>query len=93
MPVVMHYYDLMKEYGFAFPEVKYRSMKSRWGSCIPKKGQICLNTRMLHYPKEFMEYVVLHELAHFVEPNHSTSFYHVIAYYMSDYKERMKLVK
>lgn len=92
MVAVKHYYALMKDYGFAFPEVKYRDMKSRWGSCTPRKKQICLNTRMLHYPKAFMEYVVLHELAHFVEPNHSASFYNVIAYYMHDYKERMKLI-
>lgn len=92
MKAVKHYYELMKDYGFAFPEVKYRDMKSRWGSCIPRKNQICLNTRMIHYPKKFMEYVVLHELAHFVEPNHSSSFYNVIEYYMHDYKERKKLI-
>lgn len=93
MEVVHFYYTKMKAYGFAFPEVKYRNMKSRWGSCIPKKGQICLNTRLLHYPKAFMEYVVLHELVHFVEPNHSSSFYRVVAYYMPDYKDRIKLGK
>lgn len=91
--VVKFYYDKMRDYGFAFPEIKFRSMKSRWGSCTPRKNQICLNVRMLHYPKAFMEYVVLHELAHFVEPNHSDSFYNVIFYYMHDYKERMNLIK
>lgn len=89
---VTYYYEKMKDYRFTFPVVKYRVMKSRWGSCIPKKNQITLNTYLLHYPKEFMEYVVLHELAHFVEPNHSKSFYHVIENHMPDYKKRQKLV-
>ena len=62
-------------------------MTSRWGSCSPKKNQICLNMRMLHYPKKFMEYVVVHELAHFVEPNHSASFYHVIEQVMPEYRK------
>lgn len=91
--VVHEYYNKMKSYGFDFPKIAFKTMKGKWGSCTPRKKTICLNTRMLHYPKAFMEYVVLHELVHFVEPNHSTSFYRVIEYYMHDYKERMKLIK
>lgn len=91
--VVHEYYEKMQSYGFAFPKITFKTMKGKWGSCTPRKKTICLNTRMLHYPKAFMEYVVLHELVHFVEPNHSTSFYRVIEYYMHDYKERMKLMK
>ncbi len=66
-------------------------MKSRWGSCIPAKQQITLNQNLIHYPIEFAEYVILHELVHFIQPNHSKAFYQIIEYYMPDYKERIKL--
>lgn len=92
-PVVDYYYQQLHDYSIPYPKIKFRTMKSRWGSCIPAKEQITLNMRMLHYPKEFMEYVVLHELVHFIQPNHSASFYQIILYHMLDYKNRMKLTK
>lgn len=93
IPVVDYYYDKLKDYRFAYPQIKFRTMKSRWGSCIPTKNQITLNMRMLHYPKAFMEYVVLHELVHFIQPNHSASFYQIIQYHMPDYKVRMQIAR
>ncbi len=90
--VVIHYHEKLSVYQFDYPTIKYRNMKGRWGSCMPSKNQITLNTRMIHYPKEFLEYVVLHELVHFIQPNHSPKFYHIIEHYMSDYKARTKLV-
>ena len=44
-------------------------MKTRWGSCTPTKGYIRLNTELAKKPKECLEYIVVHELAHLVEPN------------------------
>lgn len=75
------------------PVIKIRSMKSRWGSCIPVKKQITLNLKLIHYPIDFIEYVVLHEFVHFIHPNHSKEFYQVIETLMPDYKKRMELVK
>lgn len=92
-PMIEFYLKQLEMYRIAMPSVKYRLMTSRWGSCMPGKYQITLNTRLLHCPKKFCEYVVLHELVHFIQPNHSDSFYRIIAYYMPDYKERMKLMK
>lgn len=82
------YYPIIEQYGFAFPEVKIREMTSRWGSCRPTKGRITLNSRLAGKPREATEYVVLHELAHFVYPNHSKGFYQFIETYMPDWKER-----
>ena len=79
-------------YHIEFPQIKIRDMKSRWGSCTPAKNSITLNKKLIHYPFEFIEYVVLHEFVHFIQPNHSQAFYHIIENYMPDYKERMKLV-
>ena len=50
--------------------IAYRNMKSRWGSCQPETGRICFNIRLALYPPECLEYVVVHELCHFLEPNH-----------------------
>ncbi len=93
LPVVQKYYDLLKDYRLPPFDVKFKTMKSRWGSCTPSKRLVVLNMRMLHYPKAFLEYVVLHELVHFIQPNHSASFYQIIAFYMPDYKERQKCIQ
>lgn len=82
----------LSEYHIAFPQIKVRDMKSRWGSCTPAKQSITLNRKLIHYPLEFIEYVILHEFVHFIQPNHSKAFYHIIENYMPDYKKRMELV-
>ena len=61
-------------------------MNSRWGSCMPSKRQITLNVRCIYYQRELLRYVVIHEFAHFIQPNHSKQFYHIIEKYMPDYK-------
>ncbi len=86
------YYEPLAIYGFTRPQLKIRTMKARWGSCMPSKSIITLNTRLIHYPKAFLEYVALHELVHMIQPNHSDKFYRIIENYMPDYKLRMKLV-
>lgn len=82
----------LKDYQIPFPEVKIRTMKSRWGSCTPARNTITLNKKLIHYPLEFIEYVVLHEFVHFIQPNHSKAFYNIIENYMPDYKQRMQLI-
>ena len=56
-------------------KITYRNMTSRWGSCQPKTGRICINVRLALYPPECLEYVVVHELAHLREPNHGPRFH------------------
>lgn len=56
-------------------EIKYRTMKSRWGSCIPAKKSITFNINLAQKDIECVEYVVVHELIHLLEPTHSTEFY------------------
>ena len=82
----------LSDYHLEFPEVKIRDMKSRWGSCTPAKNSITLNRKLIHYPFEFIEYVVLLEFVHFIQPNHSKAFYNIIENYMPDYKTRMEMV-
>lgn len=82
----------LSNYHLEFPDVKIRDMKSRWGSCTPAKNSITLNRKLIHYPFEFIEYVMLHEFVHFIQPNHSKAFYNIIENYMPDYKTRMEMV-
>ncbi len=75
------------------PKIKVRNMKSRWGVCHISKKYITLNLQLLSKPMPCIEYVVLHEYAHFIQPNHSKKFWAVVEHYMPDYKERRKLLK
>ncbi len=49
-------------------------MKTKWGSCNPQAGNIRLNTELVKKPKDLLEYVVVHEMAHLIEPSHSDRF-------------------
>lgn len=86
-------YPLFKPYGVKYPLVKIRTMKSRWGSCQPQKGIITLNAKMIAAPREAIEYVVLHEFAHFIHPNHSKDFYGLVEKLMPDWKERREMLQ
>lgn len=91
---VEHYYKRLNEsFEVPFPVIKYRYMKSRWGSCNPNKKIVTFNKYMIHYDERFIEYVVLHEMAHFVKGDHSKRFYDVIRMYMPDYKKYDKIEK
>lgn len=91
--LITRYYPLFKARGVAYPTLRIKTMKSRWGSCIPGKGVITLNTRLLTKPMAAVEYVVVHELAHFLIQNHQADFYAVVAQVLPDYKARRKLLK
>ncbi len=69
-------------------ELAYRNMKSRWGSCQPSTGRICLNVRLALYPPECLEYVVVHELCHLLERGHGPRFHLLMDAFLPDWKER-----
>ena len=81
-----------KGYQVPFSELKIRYMTARWGSCQPRMGIITLNSCLMEKPRCAVEYVVLHEFAHFVHPNHSRDFYALVERLMPDWKERKKLL-
>lgn len=74
------------------PVLKVRQMKTRWGVCVPAKRQITFSLRLAEKPSAAVEYVVLHEYAHFVRADHSPAFWAVVARYMPDYKARRRLL-
>ena len=69
-------------------EIAYRNMRSRWGSCKPSTGRICINTRLALYAPECLEYVVVHELCHLLERGHGPRFYELMDSFLPDWKER-----
>lgn len=75
------------------PLLKVRQMKTRWGVCAPAKRQITLNLRLAEKPRAAVEYVVLHEYAHFVRADHSPAFWAVVERWMPDYKARRALLR
>ena len=72
--------------------VKITSARKRFGSCNTKKS-LCFSWRLMMYPDEAVDYVVVHELAHILQMNHSKHFYAVVCAQMPDYRKRMALLK
>ncbi len=67
-----------------------RDMKSRWGSCTVAKKTIRMNLQLAKKPAECVEYVVVHELTHLLEPSHNERFHAYMARFLPDYKERKR---
>ncbi|BBB92734.1 MAG TPA: SprT family zinc-dependent metalloprotease [Methylomusa anaerophila] len=73
------------EIGVCPRRITIRDQKTRWGSCS-SLGNINYNWRIIMAPPQVSDYLVVHELCHFIEPNHSTKFWDLVAKYMPDYK-------
>lgn len=72
--------------------IKITSAEKRFGSCSAKDS-LCFSYRLMLYPPDAVDYVVVHELAHIRHKNHGKQFYALIAQVMPDYKERERLLK
>ncbi len=78
--------------GLTYEKISITSAKKRLGSCSTR-GSICYSLYLLLYPDAAVDYVVVHELAHLVEPNHSKNFYAVIERYLPDWQARKALLQ
>jgi hypothetical protein len=85
-------YPLIKKYKIQKPLVRNRKMKRRWGTCYPDKKMIILNTCLIMYPRECIDYVVLHELCHFIHYYHNQKFYSLMDELMPDWRSRKELL-
>ncbi|WP_298020523.1 M48 family metallopeptidase [uncultured Campylobacter sp.] len=79
--------------GRKIARVRVRKMQTRWGSCNHAKGYLSFSLSLIERDPRFVEYVVLHELAHLIHANHGADFYALIAKIMPDFKARIKLGK
>ncbi len=71
-------------------KLRYRDMKSKWGTCYSQRGIITLNTRLAAYPCECAEMVLVHEFVHFKERLHNERFKKYMTKYLPDWKSRQK---
>lgn len=89
---LLHFFSLLHRFNQIVnanvTHIKIRQMKTRWGSCNPHKSFINLNIELIKKHKECIEYVIFHELAHFIHPNHSKEFYNYLSIYMPDWQKR-----
>lgn len=72
--------------------IKITSAKTRWGSCS-ESNSLCFSYKLMLYPMEAIDYIVVHELAHIRVKNHSPAFYEEVERYMPDYKKRARILK
>ena len=73
-------------------KIGYRKAKRRWGSCS-YANNISINYMILQFPKDVIGYVVLHELCHIKEKNHSKRFWNLLSSYMPKYKQQEIILK
>lgn len=73
--------------------LKFRKMKTRWGVCNTFKKTVTLNTELLKKDIELLDYVIIHELCHFFEGNHSKNFWELVQQAYPNYKEARKKLR
>jgi predicted metal-dependent hydrolase len=77
--------------------IRLTNASTRWGSCTTprwsKSSSISLNYKLLFMPKECLDYVIIHELAHTKVRNHNLKFWRIVESVLPDYKERIKMLK
>ncbi len=67
-------------------KVTIRDQRTRWGSCS-SRGTLSFNWRLIMAPPDVMDYVVVHELCHLIEPNHSRKFWQLLAGLLPDFRQ------
>ncbi|HRD01589.1 MAG TPA: SprT family zinc-dependent metalloprotease [Candidatus Saccharicenans sp.] len=78
--------------GFKYKKLRISSASTRWGSCSAR-GTISLVWRLMMAPPEIIDYLIVHELAHTEEKNHSPAFWQLVAEFVPDYKERRRWLR
>jgi len=66
--------------------LKIRNMKTRWGVCNRSNNNVTLNSNLIKYNEKIIDYVIFHELCHFIYPNHSKKFWELVSMYVPNWK-------
>jgi len=83
---------IAQDMGVSYSSIRYANQKGRWGSCSTQ-GVISLNVALMNLPKELIDYVLVHELAHLTHMNHSPQFWQLVEQHYPDYKNAKKQLK
>jgi len=87
-----YWYNVFEE-KIPIPNLKIRKMTSRWGVCNIRNHNVTLNYQLSKYDICCLDYVIVHELSHFIHPNHSKDFWNLVSKYYPQYKECRKMLK
>ena len=74
-------------------QLRIKKMKTRWGTCNIETKRIWINYELIKYPIECLEHIVVHELTHLLETNHTPRFYALLGKYYPNFRENDKLIK
>lgn len=85
-------YELFEE-KIPYPKLRIRCMKTRWGVCNRANNTVTLNSNLIEYDITKLDYVIIHELSHFVHFNHSKNFWLLVSKYCPNYKKIRKELK
>jgi len=81
-----------KVYNFKFNKVSVKNQKTRWGSCSSQKN-LNFNYRIIYLPEKLVDYIIVHELCHLKEMNHSKNFWDLVKKVLPDYLSLRKMLK
>ncbi len=85
-------YELSALTGLSYTGIKITTAATRFGSCSPKNS-LCFSCLLMRYPKQAIDYVIIHELCHTVHHNHQKPFWDLVQKHMPDYKYNKSLLK
>lgn len=87
-----YWYNVFEE-RIPVPILKIRNMSSRWGVCNIKSHNVTLNYQLIKYDITCLDYVIVHELSHFIYHDHQKDFWNLVGKYYPKYKEARKMLK
>jgi len=84
--------EFANKYKFRFNRIRVKKLRSRWGSCS-SRGNLSFNYKLMQFPDEVIDYVIIHELCHTKEMNHSQRFWQLVAEIIPNYKELKTILR
>jgi len=75
-----------------FNNLTVKVMKGKWGACYANAKRLLFNTKLLHFDKQVIDSVIIHELVHLMQPNHSQQFWKYVHRFCPNYKELDKIL-
>lgn len=78
--------------GVAYKQIRVTDLRYRWGSCTPQNN-LHFNWRLIKAPMRVVEYIIVHELAHLLEPNHTPAFWNIVAVQLPHYEKAKEWLK